>query len=82
MLSPSPRAGLAEFDRAARLAIELLDLEGRCLSRHVLLPPVAMTAYILISPETYRNQALSPVPFRREAHSTYRLGVGQTAVKL
>src|SRR3982750_462195 len=69
----------AEFHRGAGLCIELLHLEDGAV-----LDPILFAArgddrvHLDCSGKPFETKALSPVPFRREAHSTYRPPVGQT----
>jgi len=69
----------AEFDGRARLSVELFDLEDGAV-----LDPILFAArgddrvHRDNSGNPFETKALSPVPFRREAHSTYALKAGQT----
>src|SRR5687768_7605219 len=69
----------AELDRGAWLGIELLHLEDGAV-----LDPILFAArgdnrvHLECSGKPFETKALSPVPFRREAHSTYRGKAGQT----
>src|SRR5689334_16999237 len=69
----------AELNCGARLAVEFLDLEDGAV-----LDPILFAArgddrvHLDCSGKPFETKALSPVPFRREAHSTYRWKAGQT----
>src|SRR4249920_3295953 len=69
----------AELNRGAGLCIELLHLEDGSV-----LDPILFAArgddrvHLDCSGKPFETKALKPVPFRRDAHSTYRPSIGQT----
>src|SRR5688572_32439009 len=70
---------LTEFNGGPRLAVELLDLEDGAVFDPILLAARGDDrVHLDCSGKPFETKALSPVPFRREAHSTYRWKAGQT----